>query len=180
MTEGSGAISESTSSPGRRHRKSGRLGPFRTLAFALHLAAVGAFCLLVIVSVVRSVIAMSPPKLSPTPTTLSYSDCLERAQVLWIDLENHRQMLSLHKPVTLAAQSWPEFRLAWIQRLRGLESECSRPTLDRKAINSVIEQLERVQNLYATHATQYAGEIGPAVDALNALLSAAPHSLTGR
>jgi hypothetical protein len=142
-----------------------RLRPFRAAAYGVHVAAATAFCLFIIWNVVRSVRAMTPP-LPPSPAKLADVDtCSDRAQALWTALEERRRGLAEGtEPIRAAHQRWSEFRLEWLTQLRSTQAECSGAHPERAALGVLFQDLQRLEDLYSTHAVQYVGEIGPSVD----------------
>lgn len=156
-------------------RKDPRYRPFRAAAYGVYITVTVAFCLLIIVSVSRSVAAMSPPPLPPAERILTVRECLDNANALWKELEAQREQLVRDTPARKVDQQWMVFRTAWLHKLREREAECALKSRDRdrEALNTVYERLERVQNLYTIHAVQYAGEVGGAVDAFHSAYEAA-------
>jgi hypothetical protein len=131
------------------------------------------FCLAVINSVTRSVVAMTPEKKPPAEPVLSYRECLDAADGLWSQLESEREKLVRTSPARTVDQQWLDFRTSWLQQLRDREAQCALGSHDRTSLQEVFRRLEQVQDLYTVHAVQYAGEVGGAVDALRGAFSAA-------
>ena len=150
-----------------------RYRPFRVAAYALYLLVVVAFCALLISSVVRSVIAMTPTQGGDAAPLISVRECADRADDLWQQLDRQRQALSSESPAAATAKRWSEFRVAWLQRLREAESRCALPTHSRKRLKTAFDRLEHLQDLYMTHAVQFAGEIGDTLDSFRLSLEAA-------
>jgi hypothetical protein len=144
-----------------------RFRPFRLAAFATYMVAVVAFSSLVIVSVVGSVLRMTPSHRPAAETTLSTRECAQIAERLWRELDDERRALSTRNPVQGSDHEWTRFRVAWLGRLRDAESRCGADSRSRPGLSSVFRRLDRLMDLYTTHAVQYAGEIGPSVDTLN-------------
>ena len=153
--------------------KDPRYLPFRVAAYALYLLVVIVFCILLISSVVRSVIAMTPTQSSTAAPIISVRECADRADDLWQQLDRQRQALSSEAPAAATAQRWSEFRVAWLQRLRDAESSCALPTHSRRGLKMAFDRLEHLQDLYMTHAVQFAGEIGDTLDSFRLSLEAA-------
>ncbi|AEI67534.1 hypothetical protein [Corallococcus macrosporus] len=154
-------------------RKDPRFRRFRGAAYGIHILLTTLFSLWLIWSVGRSVSAMTPEKLPPAPVTLTFRECLEGARALWTELESGREKLVNVSPAKSVDQEWMRFRTAWLQKLRVRESECALDSRERALLREVFGRLVRVQDLYAIHAVQYAGEVGGAVDALHAALERA-------
>lgn len=164
-------------------RKDPRFRPFRAAAYGVHIGVSTIFCLWLIVNVSRSVAAMTPEKLPPAEPeqVLSFRECIEAAQTLWTDLENKRETLVRDMPARNVDQEWMPFRTSWLQRLRERESRCAIDSRERTELRTVFKRLEEVEDLYTIHAVQYAGEVGGAVDALQAAFDAARrNSAAGR
>ncbi|MCI0569131.1 MAG: hypothetical protein L0Y66_00110 [Myxococcaceae bacterium] len=153
-----------------------RYRPFRAAVYAVYLTVVTAFCLLVIVGVVRSVRRMTPDRPPSPDTLLTPRECVEGAQALFDELETARRSLERGEDESEArgaAERWSDFRVAWLANLRGLEARCAPEARSRVVLLPVFQDLERVLDLYTTHAVQYAGEVGPTVDRLREDLRAA-------
>lgn len=150
-----------------------KLRRFRIAAYAVYLAVVGLFCTLLIVSVVRSVIAMTPRRLPGSDKVLTVPECVAAGEKLWAELDGRRQMLGAQVPAHDADIAWARFRVEWLQRHREAESMCAVDSKSRASLKAMFSKLDRVMDLYTTHAVQYSGEIGPSVDALRAAIEAA-------
>lgn len=150
-----------------------RYRPFRIGAYALYLVVVSFVSLLVIKSVVTSVIRMTPGRKAPAEQTLTVAECLQRAEGLFQELESERARVSAAYPVARSDLTWEQFRVGWIERYRDAESRCALESRSRTSLRRVYERLSRVMDLFTTSAVQYAGEAGPAVDALRDALAAA-------
>lgn len=153
--------------------KDPRFRPFRVAAYLTYIVVVVVFSSLIIFSVVRSVLAMTPPRLPPSETTLTVAECLDKAEALWRELEARRKGLGDHASARLADADWPGFRLQWLERHRQAESVCALESKQRVALREVFAHLEKAMDLHTTHAVQYAGEIGPTVDAMRAAMNQA-------
>jgi hypothetical protein len=156
--------------------KDARFRPFRAGALAVYLVVVGVFSWLVIASVLRSVLAMSPSHRPASEQTLSVRECTQTVERLWRELEDERAALSTHAPVKRADHDWTRFRVAWLERLREAESRCAADSRPRPALRDAFRRLDKLMDLYTTHAVQYAGEIGSSVDGLNEELDALKRS----
>jgi hypothetical protein len=154
-------------------RKDPRYRPFRAAAYGLYIAVVSVFCLFIIVSVTRSVGAMTPEKKPPVEPVLSYRECLDAAEELWSQLESEREKLVRTTPARKVDRQWMEFRTTWMGRLRDREAQCALGSRDRVDLKELYHQLEEVQDLYTIHAVQYAGEVGGLVDTLRGAFSTA-------
>jgi hypothetical protein len=131
------------------------------------------FSVWILWSVARSVAAMTPERLPGAPQLLTFRECLDGAQALWAELESEREKLVRVSPAREVDRQWMRFRTEWLQRLRQREAECGLQSRERERLRAVFRRLESVQDLYTIHAVQYAGEVGGAVDALQAAFATA-------
>ncbi len=141
--------------------------------YSLYIAFCAVFCALVITSVVRSVREMTPTRAKDTAVTLSVGECVDGAEALWGELEQHRKELTAHRPASSADDRWTGFRVEWLHKLRDLDAECATDSRSRAPLQKLFARLEQVMDLYTTHAVQYAGEVGSGVDALHGAFDAA-------
>lgn len=148
-----------------------RYRKFRVAMYALYIAVVSAFSLLVIASVVRSVAVMSPRRAPDTDTVLTPRECVDQAEALWRELETHRRDITARGPARRVDEEWMAFRLSWMTRFRKAESQCALDSRHRQELGRLFRRLESVNDLFTTHSVQYAGEIGPAVDDLQRSLT---------
>jgi hypothetical protein len=155
--------------------KDPRFRPFRAAAYGVYIIVVAIFSVWIIINVSRSVMSMTPNKLplAEPAQVLSFRECLDGAQALWTDLESQREKLVRNVPARSVDQEWMRIRTDWLQRLRERESKCALSSRERTELRVVFLRLEEVQDLYTIHAVQYAGEVGGAVDALQAAFDAA-------
>ncbi len=155
-----------------------RFRSFRIGAYALYLVVVIGFCLAMFRSIWGSVKQMAPARLPPSAITLTVPECLGRAQVLFDELEGQRARF-LSGNAKAADEEWAVFRSSWQERFRQAEASCALDSRDRSAVKSVYRRLEQVQDLYTTHAVQFAGEVGGAVDELKDSLASARTEASG-
>jgi hypothetical protein len=163
--------------PAKESRRDPRYRRFRIAAYALYLAVVVGFCGMLIVSVVRSVIAMTPRVTSGGPRVLTVQECVDQASALWQELDTQRQQLSREVPAKTTDEKWSRFRVRWLGRLRETQSLCALDSRARRPLRRAFESLEHLQDLYMTHAVQFAGEIGPTLDEFRSALDAAKQPL---
>lgn len=161
--------------------KGGRFDPkfrsFRIGMYAIYLVVVVVFSLLIAGSVVRSVVAMTPERhVGPAPT-LPLDECLSRARALWAELDERRKTLGGQSPAALADARWMDFRLDWLRRHREAEAKCVSASSERAEVAQVFRRLDKTMDLYTTHAVQFAGEIGPTLDALQKAFDSAQGKL---
>ncbi|MDY7227905.1 hypothetical protein [Hyalangium rubrum] len=162
-------------------RKDPRFRPFRAAAYGVHIALSTVFCLWLTWNVGHSVAAMTPERQPPAEQVLSFRECLEGAQSLWMELETKRETLVRTVPASNADQEWMSFRTQWLSRLRERESQCALGSRERAELRAVFVRLDQVQDHYTIHAVQYALEVGRAVDALqDAFVTARKNPAAGR
>lgn len=146
--------------------KDPRFKPFRTAVFAVYLVVVTVFSSLVIYSIMKSVLEMSPRRPLESENILTPRECVEGAQSLWQELEAERKRFTESHPADTVDENFTRFRMDWIRKLRELEGQCALESRNRQELKALFDRLDRVGDLYTTHAVQYAGEVGPAVDEL--------------
>jgi hypothetical protein len=151
-----------------------RYRPFRIAAYGVYLVLVVGFCLAIIISVTRSVVAMSPEQHALVEPVLTYRECLDAASTLWTELEAERESLvrASTEARTVDRRGF-DFRTQWLTRLREREARCALDSRNNIGLKQVYRHLEDVLNRYTIHAVQYAGEVGGSVDALQGAFSAA-------
>ena len=162
---------------GKQSLRDPRFRSFRIAAYALYLVVVVGFCGLIIASVVRSVIAMTPKPKPGGERVLSMQECIDRASALWQELDGQRQLLGQEVPARATDETWSRFRVRWLGELRDVQSLCALDSRARKPLRRAFERLERLQDLYMTHAVQFAGEIGGTLDEFRGALEAAKKGL---
>lgn len=156
----------------RPTRRDPRYRPYRIFAYALYIAVVTLFSLDVIVSVVGSVRVMNPGKRPPAPVTLTVGECLDVAERLWGELDGQRRAMASANPAKDVDQLWSQFRVKWMDQFRDIESRCALESHSREGLKKVYRRLDHIQDLYMTHAVQFAGEIGGAIDRYRAAVQA--------
>lgn len=151
-----------------------RFLPFRAAAYAVYFVLVGGFCSLLIYSVLQSVSEMSPDPLPPSEQVLNVRECVEGAQGLFTQLESEREGFLRGGSAVKVDERWAAFRTRWLTDFRQLESRCAPDgTRSRKQLRPLFKQLQRLQELYAVHATHFAQSPGPQIEAFRTSLQAA-------
>jgi hypothetical protein len=145
-----------------------RFRPYRVLVLSVYLLVVGAFSLTVVVCTFKSVLEMTPVQPSRVEGLLPVRECVDGASRMWLQLDDRRKGLTGITPARTADADWTRFRVQWLRELREMEARCAHDSADRRELEAIFKRLEKLQNLYMTSAVQYAGEIGPSVDALQA------------
>ncbi|MBL8949640.1 MAG: hypothetical protein JNK82_02610 [Myxococcaceae bacterium] len=150
-----------------------RYRPYRVAVWAVYFVVLLFFAGSITVSVIKSVLEMSPDHRPPAPSALSADECLTRARALWVELDEHRKAMSTQAEVRrVDAEYWPQFRLDWLERHRAAEADCAVGSAGRENLKEAFKRLEQAMDLYTTHATQFAGEVGPTLDELKRVLDA--------
>ena len=124
-----------------------RFRPYRVAMYTVYLAVVAVVSTLIILSVVRSVIAMSPRHRAESSTTLSPKECLDRAEQLWDELDRHRRELPLRTPASESDNEWADFRVQWLQRQRSAEAMCAVESRMRASLKKVYRRLDKAMDL---------------------------------
>lgn len=153
--------------------KDPRFRGFRTAVYGVYFLVVGVFCVLIVWSVFRSVIAMSPSRPRDLEGVLTVRECVSELDRMWGRLDDQRKRFSDEKPSEKVDERFTRFRMEWIKELRELEGRCAVESNQRVELKRAFRRLEGLMDLYMTHAVQYAGEVGPAVDAFDKALEAA-------
>lgn len=147
--------------------KDPRYRPFRMAVYAVYFGAATVFCVLVLISVLRSIDAMTPDPQPPRSPMYSVDACLDGAGALFDELEEARKALGDGGEARRAAARWTDFRVQWLTRMRTLEAHCAIESPSRPGMEPVFRDLRRLAEAYSTHAVQYAGEVGRVVDRLH-------------
>ena len=147
--------------------KDPRYRPFRMAVYAVYFGAATVFCVLVLISVLRSIDAMTPDPQPPRSPMYSVDACLDGAGALFDELEEARKALGDGGEARRAAARWTDFRIQWLTRMRTLEAHCAIESPSRPGMEPVFRDLRRLAEAYSTHAVQYAGEVGRIVERLH-------------
>ena len=140
-----------------------RFRPFRAAAWAFYLFIAVGYSLLVVYSVVRGVLAMTPAK-PPVAISTSVEECSAIARGLFDELEVQRKSLIGAGSAAERQASWMRFRLDWVTRKRAEESKCGVGTAGRERVTQAFAALESLSDAYAVHATQFSQQLSPLVD----------------
>jgi hypothetical protein len=146
-----------------------RFRPFRGAAWGVYLVVTCTFSLLIIVSVFKSVFAMSPGRPAGGPDVLTVAQCVGGARALFEQLEQERATHS-DGPATTADGRFMDFRVDWLTRERKLESQCALEAPERAQLKRALGTLEHVLDLYTTSSVQFATVVAPSVEQLRAEL----------
>jgi hypothetical protein len=145
-----------------------RFRPYRVAVLSVYLVLAVGFSLTTLVCTFKSVLEMTPARPSKIGGTLPVRECVDGAWRMWLQLDDHRKGVSGITPARTADADWSRFRVQWLRELREMQARCVSDSGDRKDLEAIFKRLEKLQNLYMTSAVQYAGEIGPSVDSLQA------------
>ena len=145
--------------------------PYRAISLGIYLTVTIVFSILIIFSVYRSVLRMTP-ELPPPGDIQSEAACLRDVKQLFVELEAQRKVQGDQPDVAHSDQRFLQYRVEWLTRKRALESRCA---LDnRQAVKKAFDSLDRVLDLYTTASTQFSGSVGPAVDDFKKQVEPAP------
>lgn len=150
--------------------KDPRFRPYRAVALGVYLTFTIGFSALIIFSVYRSVLKMTPDRPPASVERLNETECLARARGLFIELEQERKSLGDQTPVADSDQRFLEFRVRWLKEKRDIESRCDLESQARA--RAAFASLDRVLDLYTTASVQFSGAVGPSVDDLKRELNA--------
>ncbi len=152
--------------------KDPRFRRFRVVTLAVYLILVCGFSGMIIFSVFRSVIAMSP-KAPNVGQTLPVQQCVAELRVLFDELDSRQRGVSNEPSVATSDVRWSKFRLGWLTRSKQLEALCDLNEPTREPLKKAFKLVDSVVDLYTVHAVQFAGEIGPTLDATRVALDEA-------
>lgn len=148
--------------------KDPRFRPYRGLAWAGYLVFAVGFSSLIIFSVFKSVLSMTPDAPAFAGSSLDEAQCMGEARNLFTELESRRKGLGDSKEIVKSDQAFLDFRLDWLTRKRAIEARCGLGS--RPRVKATYDSLDRVMDLYTTASVQFAGAVGPATDELKTLL----------
>jgi hypothetical protein len=94
---------------------------------------------------------------------------------MYDELDTKRRTISTEPNVATSDLRWSEFRLDWLTRVRQLEAQCDLQDPSREKLKHVFKQLDHVLDLFTVQAVQFAGEIGPSLDAIRSSLESVEH-----
>ncbi len=134
--------------------------------YGVYIVIVVAFCSTLAWSTFKSLLDMSPKRPAEVEQLLTVNECIDEVEKLWVRLDDERKGLTRDRPARAADEAWSRFRVEWLRDLRVLEARCAVESRSRTNLRPLFERLDSLQDLYMTHAVQYAGEVGPAVDKL--------------
>src|SRR5687767_1862193 len=120
--------------------------------YGLYIAVVTVFSVMLSISVIGSVIRMSPRAAQAPDAMLVTSECVGQAEALWRELDSERRAFTQSQPARAVDEKFSQFRVEWLQKLRRLESRCSGESAGRKSLQMVFRRLDQVLDLYTTHA----------------------------
>jgi hypothetical protein len=124
----------------------------------LHLFIASLFCLLVSISVIRSVATMTPQR----TYAQSIDDCREQGWLLWESLEKERKNLVF--PELKTANDWTEYRAHWITQLEMLQKSCSEPESQK-----LFKTLRKLMEVYNIHMTAFVQDLALVVPTMKSL-----------
>ncbi len=143
---------------------------FRVVTLAVYLTFSVGFSSLIIWSVFRSVIAMTPGAAAATNERLTEAECGAQLSTLFDELDGRRRHASVEPNASDSDLRWGHFRTDWLTRLKALQSRCEVNDPSRAKLKVAFERLDHLLDLYTVQAVQFAGEIGPSLDAAKTAL----------
>jgi len=149
-----------------------RFRPFRAAAWAVYLVVAVGFSALIVFSVFRSVIAMSPERPAARGQALSPAECVEAARGLLERLDAQRRAFS-DPDARKADQRFLEFRTGWLSDKRALEARCALEDPGRRKLARAFGELEQLLDHTTTSSVQFAGAVAPTLEALRTELNEA-------
>lgn len=144
--------------------------PYRGVMWGVYLVFSLFVGLAVTFSVLHSVQKMTPSRPPTATPALDPEACRALAEQLFTELDQRRRGLSAAETVRKVDADWTQFRVKWMNEFRDAEARCDVDAKDRKPTREIFEALEKVADLYTVHAVQFAGEVGPTLDTLRAVL----------
>lgn len=153
------------------HPRDPRFRPYRAVTLGVYLAFTIGFSCLIIFSVYRSVLRMTPDR-PPVGELQSEEACLRDARGLFTELEQVRKAQGDQAKVVGSDQRFLQFRVEWLTRKRALESHCALESRGRS--RAAFASLDRMLDLYTTASVQFSGAVGPTVDAFKQQLDSSP------
>lgn len=134
---------------------------FRAASLGVYLVFTIGFSSLIIFSVYRSVLRMTPER-PPPGELLSEEACLQDARGLFVELEQERKTQGDQSQVVRSDQHFLQFRVDWLKRKVALEARCGLE--NRERARAAFASLDRLLDLYTTASVQFSGAVGPTVD----------------
>ena len=142
--------------------KDPRFRAYRAVSLGVYLVFTITFSCLIIFSVYRSVLRMTPERPNVGGEVLSEAECLRGANQLFTELEAQRKTQGDQADVRHSDQRFLEFRVEWLTRKVALEAKCALE--NREKVKDAFSSLDRVLDLYTTASVQFSGAVGPSVD----------------
>ncbi len=147
--------------------------PIRVAVLGAYLVFSVGFSGLVTANVISSVARQQPAHVPPDAQPIPVAACLVEARALAAKLDAQRQGLTALPERTSADKAWNTFRTSWLTELRALEGRCGNGLADRRELGPMFDELENLLDRYTTHTVQFAGQLGPALDAFDAAVKKA-------
>lgn len=140
-----------------------RFRPFRTAAWAVYLVVAVGFSSLIVYSVFKSVVSMTPDRPAAAGQALPVAACVTSLRGLADELDAQRNAFS-KADARQADQRFLEFRVGWLTRKRALEAQCAIGDPSREKLSDAFDELERLMDLTTTSSVQFSGAIGPVLE----------------
>lgn len=149
-----------------------RFRPFRTAAWAVYLTVAVGFSALIVYSVFKSVVSMTPDRPAAAGEALPVADCVRSLRGLADELDAQRHAFS-RADARQADQRFLEFRVGWLTRKRALEVQCATAAPGRAKLAGAFDELERLMDLTTTSSVQFSGAIAPTLESFRERLGEA-------
>jgi len=146
-----------------------RWRPFRVGALVVHLVFSVIFSALVIYSVFKSVLEMTPSAGRSGPDVYTSAQCGKRVRALFVELDAQRRAYA-DGSAAQADHRFLQFRIDWLSRKKRLESGCGLEREDRAELRRAFRGLDRLVDLYTTESVQFASSIGGELDEMTRLM----------
>lgn len=148
--------------------KDPRFRAYRAAALGVYLVIACVFSVLIIYSVFKSVLGMTPDRVEFVGTAMGEDECLRQARSFFEQLEQQRKEITTLDTVR-GDDRFLQFRIDWLTRKRRIEAQCAVDS--REKLKTVYGSLEHLMDLYTTDSVQFSSAIGPAVETLKSQLA---------
>ena len=116
--------------------------------YAVHIAVAAVFAVIVSISVIRSVVEMSPRAAGSPGALLPPRECVAEAETLWRVLDEERKEFTRSQPARSVDEEFSHFRVEWLRRFRELEGRCLADAPDRRPLREVFEWSALYRHLF--------------------------------
>ena len=150
-----------------------RFARYRLATLSAYLVLTIVFSGLIIWSVFSQVFFRpEPPAPAPGPA-LTIAQCSANARALFDELDSRRRAVSTEPDVSNADARWVDYRSDWLRRNKQLEAQCDLGEPSRAKLKAAFKHLGNLASVVTVNVGQFAGEVGPSLDATRASLDQA-------